>query len=161
GQFSPRMIPLWPDRLLSYYIVSNLVFCPDDRTREVDRSYLVNGFDDWFKSNLVGSNYDSFLNHTWPEGMKESAIRDSTDTLLFGEKTENSHNFHVDIDLNDHNIWVEGSAHGCGRKGKGGGGGSNYVFADGGVRHLTYPKAINPINLWSITDGCRTNISAG
>src|SRR5438132_5285043 len=52
GQYTPRMAPFWPLRLQSYFTVTNLLICPTDRGNIVDRSYLVNGWDDWFKSVL-------------------------------------------------------------------------------------------------------------
>src|SRR5258706_8848444 len=62
GQYTPRMIPFWPERLLPYFTVSNLLICPTDRDHDVDfpLSYLVNGWDDWFKSTL-GTNYDTLF----------------------------------------------------------------------------------------------------
>ena len=157
GQYTPRMDPFWPERLLSYYLVSNLVFCPNDKLREVNRSYLVNGFNDWFKE-VLGTNYVTFENHMWPEGMKESAIREPVDTILFGEKAETSHNYHVDLirpypeppDCYKH---IEDGRHNATVKGRGGG--ANYVFADGGVRYLGFGKAVNPIILWAVTDAWR------
>jgi len=166
GQYAPRMAPFWPDRLLSYYTVSNLLICPDE-TREgldpgglglLNRSYLVNGFDDWFKAVLQGTNYTLFLNHQWPEGMKEAALREPTETLLFGEKAETSRNYHVDVDNNDQNAEIDGSRHNTATKS---GGGSNYVFTDGHVDYMRFPRAINPINLWAVTDTFRTNLYAG
>src|SRR4051794_29894673 len=50
GQYTPRMPPFWPDRLKPYYTTTNLLVCPSDRSTVVPRSYLVNGWDDWFKS---------------------------------------------------------------------------------------------------------------
>jgi prepilin-type N-terminal cleavage/methylation domain-containing protein/prepilin-type processing-associated H-X9-DG protein len=162
GQFTPRMPPFWRERLQSYYIATNLLFCPDDTDlgKDPGHSFLVNGFDDWFKSVLPPDVYTSqFLDHKWPEGMKDSAIREPVETLLFGEKMENSRNYHVDVELDDHKNEVDGSRHNTTIKGKGGG--SNYAFADGGVRYLKYPQAIEPINLWAITSTYRTNLSVG
>jgi prepilin-type processing-associated H-X9-DG protein len=87
--------------------------------------------------------------------MRESAIREPSETILFGEKESSSANFHVDLQLNDHYIEVNASRHMANGQGKGGL--SNYVFADGGVRGLTYPKAISPMILWAVTDAWRTN----
>ena len=163
GQFPPRMFPTWPERLYSYYNNSNLLVCPDDRAHEREWSYLINGFDDWFQSVLAGTNYDKFIAHQWPEGMKESAIRYPTETLVFGEKIEiNSANFHVDIlasPIPDQLWTVEESRHNASASGKGGG--SNFGFADGGVRYLKVGQSLNPINMWAITDMWRTNSSAG
>jgi len=155
GQFPPRMAPFWPERLASYYTVSNLLICPSDRETIVPRSYLINGWDDWFKS-VLGPNYTSmFMAHLWPEGMREAAIREPVDTILFGEKESSSANYHCDLENNDHIIEVIGSRHNGNGQGKGGV--SDYVFADGGVRSLKYPKAISPQILWAVTDTWRTN----
>src|SRR6266536_1641161 len=110
GQFTPRMSPWWPERLQSYYIVTNLLFCPDDTDlgRDPGRSYLVNGFDDWFKSVLQGTNFTAFMAHMWPEGMRESAIREPVETLLFGEKAVHSRNYHVDVEWGDQNAEIDG-----------------------------------------------------
>ncbi len=154
NQFTPRMLPFWPDRLLSYFTVTNILMCPTDRESVVDRSYLVNGWDDWFKSVLL-TNYLTFINHQWPEGMREAAIREPIDTIVFGEKESSSRNYHVDLENNDHIVEVNGSRHSGDGQGKGGL--SNYVFADGGVRGLRYPQAISPQILWAVTDAWRTN----
>ena len=154
GQFTPRMLPFWPDRLVSYFTVTNLLVCPSDRDNVVDRSYLFNGWDDWFKS-VLSTNYATFLAHQWPEGMREAAIREPSDTLLFGEKESSSRNYHCDLENNDHIVEIKGSAHNSNGQGKGGV--SDYVFADGGVRSLRYPQALSPIILWAVTDAWRTN----
>jgi prepilin-type N-terminal cleavage/methylation domain-containing protein len=163
GQYPPRMVPFWPERLQSYFLVTNLLFCPSDRDTEVGRSYLINGFNDWFKSALTPGDYTTlFQDHKWPEGMKESVIREPVETILFGEKASISHNFHVDVDpapwvspVGDQNTHVEGSRHNGNGNGKGGL--SNYVFCDGGVRGLKFPNTVTPVLLWAITDAWRTN----
>src|SRR5687767_13974426 len=40
GQFTPRQAPYWPERLLSYYVNSNLLHCPSD-AGDHQRSYLI------------------------------------------------------------------------------------------------------------------------
>jgi len=160
GQLPPRMAPFWPDRLQSYFQVINLLVCPTDRDNQVAHSYLINGWDDWFKTVLVGTNYAAFQNHQWPEGMKESAIREPIDTIMFGEKVSSSHNYHVDIDpptspIGDQYIHVEGGRHNGNGNGKGGL--SNYVFCDGSVRGMRFPGTVSPVLLWAVTDASRTN----
>jgi prepilin-type N-terminal cleavage/methylation domain-containing protein/prepilin-type processing-associated H-X9-DG protein len=163
GQFTPRMVPLWPERLRSYYIATNVLFCGDDTDlgKDVGHSFLVNGFDDWFKSVLDAVNFALFMDHKWPEGMKQSAIREPVETILFGEKAETSRNYHVDVENLDHSsgLVIDGSRHSTSIKGKSGG--SNYIFVDGSARYLKDPKATIPINLWAITDTYRTNLNAG
>ena len=162
GQYTPRMLPFWPQRLRSYFSgVTNILTCPTDRGNEADHSYLVNGWMDWFKSVLAPTDYTNFVRHSWPEGMKESAIREPTETILFGEKVTISFNYHCDIltdtgkMLPDYLDEIESSRHN--NSGKGKGGLSNYVFVDGSTRGLPFPKAYSPINLWAVTDQWRTN----
>src|SRR5256885_9999 len=118
GQYTPRMIPFWPQRLRPYFAgVTNILICPSDRDNQADHCYLVNGFMDWFKSVLAPTNYASFVGHSWPEGMKESAIREPSETLLFGQKVSTSFNYHCDIltdtgkPVPDHIDEIEASAH--------------------------------------------------
>jgi len=157
GQYTPRMIPFWPERLLPYFTVSNLLICPTDRDHDVDfpLSYLVNGWDDWFKSTL-GTNYDTlFLNHKWPEGMRESVIREPVETIMFGEKESTSRHYHCDLQTQDEKNEINTGRHNSSGKGKGGS--SNYVFCDGGVRPLAFPKATSPKVLWGVTDEARAS----
>jgi prepilin-type N-terminal cleavage/methylation domain-containing protein len=159
GQYTPRMVPFWPERLLPYFTVSNLLICPTDRDHDVDfpLSYLVNGWDDWFKRNL-GANFPSYMDHKWPEGLRESVIREPVDTIMFGEKESSSRNYHVDLENGDESRWVDTSRHNTSGKGKGGI--SNYVFCDGGVRPLAFPKATSPKILWAVTDEARNATAA-
>src|SRR5436309_633209 len=42
GQYTPRMIPFWPQRLRPYFAgVTNILICPSDRDNPADHSYLV------------------------------------------------------------------------------------------------------------------------
>src|SRR5690242_11941181 len=45
GKFTPRQAPYWPERLLSYYVNSNLLHCPTDVATH-QRSYIINGWND-------------------------------------------------------------------------------------------------------------------
>jgi len=159
GQFTPRMLPFWPERLQPYYTVSNLLLCASDRDTVVPRSYLFNGWDDWFESVLTAADYQKFKDHLWAEGMKESAIREPSETLLFGDKVSVSRNYHMDLINNDHIIEIEGSRHNANPNGKGGV--SNFAYGDGSVRGLKDPRSYTPIILWAVTEKWRTNLSAG
>src|SRR5438046_2728262 len=65
GQYTPRMIPFWPQRLRPYFAgVTNILTCPTDRDNVADHSYLVNGWMDWFKSVLAPADYSSFVAHS-------------------------------------------------------------------------------------------------
>src|SRR5687767_5114170 len=61
GQFTPRQAPYWPERLLSYYVNSNLLHCPSDAGYH-QRSYLINGWNDYFAQTL-GTNFDAYMNY--------------------------------------------------------------------------------------------------
>ncbi len=152
GQYTPRMLPYWPQRLLPYFSVSNLLICPTDRDHDADfpLSYLVNGWTDWFQIALTTNFIPVYMDHKWPEGLRESVIREPVDTIMFGEKESSSRNYHCDLFNGDESHWVDTSRHNTSGKGKGGV--SNYVFCDGGVRSLAYPKATSPKILWAVTD---------
>jgi prepilin-type N-terminal cleavage/methylation domain-containing protein len=159
GQFPPRMLPFWDERLQPYFMgVTNILRCASDRSTEVPRSYLFNGWNDWFESVLSPADFTKFQAHAWPEGMKEGAIRDPSETLLFGDKLGTSHNYHMDLANLDHIYQIEGSRHNAGPNGKGGV--SNFAFGDNSVRPLKDPRSYSPINLWAVTDKYRTNLSA-
>src|SRR5437764_9508778 len=69
GQYTPRMLPFWPERLRPYFAaVTNILICPTDRDNQADHSFLVNGWMDWFKSVLSPTDYASFVANRWPEG---------------------------------------------------------------------------------------------
>src|SRR4051812_10545532 len=98
GEYPPRMAPFWPVRLKPYYEVDSLLKCPSDIGAELERTYLINGFDDFFATTLDANTYKNvFLVHEWSAGMRETFIRDSSETITFGEKITTSHNYHCDI----------------------------------------------------------------
>src|SRR5438876_5425379 len=71
GEFPPRMVPFWPTRLLPYYENTNILRCASDLQPALERSYLFNGWDDYFKATLDPTNlntpdWQSFLDHKWP-----------------------------------------------------------------------------------------------
>ncbi len=72
GQFTPRQAPYWPERLLSYYVNSNVLHCPTDVPAH-QRSYLINGWNDYF-AQTMGTNFDAYMNYQVSDGMNESAI---------------------------------------------------------------------------------------
>jgi prepilin-type N-terminal cleavage/methylation domain-containing protein/prepilin-type processing-associated H-X9-DG protein len=182
GQFPPRFSPFWPTRLHSYYEALAILKCPSDnpppnpkgspdKADYTPRSYVINGWNDYFQSTLQGSQWVQYQQHQWEFGFPESAIRESSETIVFGEKITNfddgtpCFHFHMDffqgfgddiivIDPGRHNNPTHPST------GQGSVGGSNYAFGDGSVRFLPYGRAIAPYNLWAVTDLWRTNSGA-
>ncbi len=167
GQFPARQIPYWMTRLQPYYQDMRVLVCPSDSqlpatsTNTPDiapRSYIFNGWNDWFEANLPDTNFTAYMNHAWPAGMSESAIREPSETILFGEKITESKHKHMDLTQgigNDADQIEEGRhARGLGNAAAGG---SSYAFADGSARFLRYGRALHPYNLWATTDYWRTN----
>ncbi len=145
----------WPVQLEDYYKDYRLLHCQADvpqpanngRTLGVpalaaERSYIINGFNDYFTN-------------TPPAGaaVPESAIREPSDTILFGEKDSSSGHWWMDYWMGDDYLELEQSRHG-GLPGRGGGG-SNYAFADGSARFLKFGQSLDPINLWFINPELR------
>jgi prepilin-type N-terminal cleavage/methylation domain-containing protein/prepilin-type processing-associated H-X9-DG protein len=154
----------WPSALRDYYKDLKVLACPSDLNPQSNagansnddrapRSYMVNGWNDYFEAQ--GTPFASL------EGtkMSESAIREPSETILFGEKLPDSMHYYMDFmevdaaDLtgNDFNQ-LDHDKH---MRGAPGSGGSNFAFADGSTRYYKYWGSIQPINLWGVTDTWR------
>ena len=98
------------------------------------------------------------MDHKWPFGFPESAIREPSETIVFGEKQTDFTHIHMDFfqRSGDDLEVVEYNRHNN-PQGRRGTGGSNFAFGDGSVRYLRSPKALYPVNLWAITDLWRQN----
>jgi prepilin-type N-terminal cleavage/methylation domain-containing protein/prepilin-type processing-associated H-X9-DG protein len=158
GQFPPRRrgeTNTWVGRLFPYYGDVHVLKCPSDSFL-AKRSYIINGWNDYFKAKLEEREYKRYTNWLWPIGMKDSDIPNPSDTVAFGEKKSTSPHVHMDFDQggsgNDVEV-VEQVRHKAG--GGKTAGGSNFTFADGSVRHLKYGQSVNPVNLWAVTEAWR------
>ena len=154
GQIPPRRRTpnTWVDRLLPYYKVPAVLRCPKDSLTE-NRSYIINGFDDYFESHLAKADYARFKLWMWPHGMRETDIPQPSETITFGEKRAGNKNFHMDFyqgSGNDVDV-IDQARHGS----KANTGGSNFAFADGSIRLLPRGQSVTPANLWAVTDGWR------
>lgn len=152
---------VWVDRLEPYYTNRKLLHCPTDK-KNVDQSYLMNGFIDYFAIHSFGSNWDEFFGAYKTggfEGMKLSDIPKPADTITFGEKRADSDDdSYMDIwppeyGGSDHLTEVAHGKHGSSRNVRSSG--SNYAFADSSVRFLKYGAAFSPKNLWAVTPQLR------
>jgi prepilin-type N-terminal cleavage/methylation domain-containing protein/prepilin-type processing-associated H-X9-DG protein len=146
----------WPYKLQPYYINWKIITCPSDRFGLItnrnygpDRSYLINGFNDYFRKALMPRDYRVLHQHRWPHGMKVTAISKPSGTLVFGEKRTLSRHIHMDIDQGQRGNDFEQIEHA--RHGKG----SNFGFADGSARFILKYKELYPENLWAVMDSDR------
>jgi prepilin-type processing-associated H-X9-DG protein len=153
GEYPPRALPpnTWVNQLRPYYEADALLVCPSDASWET-RSYLINGWNDYFETALSAADYEAYRDWYWPHGMKESAIQEPSETVTFGEKITGSFHYHMDYaqgvgnDLEE----VEQARHVYSGQGKRRAV-SNFGFADGSVRFLKNGRSLSPINLWSVT----------
>lgn len=156
----------WPTQLRSGYRILAILQCPNDRQRasasaraaaEKDpdsalRSYIINGWNDYFKVGLGLESVDQALRRPMPE----SALQQPQQTIVFGEKLTNSSHFYMDfLEGNDRDQILRNMHSGGSRKNRAGG--SNYAFADGHAEFLKYRGALYPLNLWAVTEAFRTN----
>jgi prepilin-type processing-associated H-X9-DG protein len=160
GEYPPRREPpnAWPHKLKPYFLDWQVLKCPGDRfglagyfasDENPNRSYLINGFNDFFMKNLPVKDYQLHRRWRWPHGMKESNIPKPSETIVFGEKRTGSAHVHMDIDQGTRGNDFEEIEH------KRHGPGSNFAFADGSVRLLREGRELYPENQWAVQDEFR------
>ncbi len=151
---------VWTDRLESYYGSRAILKCPVDRV-DMDSSYLLNGFVDFFAMESFQGDWDAFFGAYKTggfEGMKISAIPQPSETILLGERKEAARgDAYMDIWPpeygSDHLTEIDHGKHRTGNQDRSGG--SNYGFVDGSARYLKFGEAFSPFNLWAVTDEFR------
>ncbi len=171
GKQPPRGIPsCWSTTLQENYRDQRLLVCPSDFGNPTNantvttaaspydrapRSYLINGWNDYFQevlTNFTSANFGIIAGTQMPE----AGIKETSETVLFGEKDAMSIHYYMDFLETAAGNDFEEVEHGR-HSGKGTAGGSNYAFADGSARYLRYGGSIRPINLWAVTAQWRTN----
>ncbi len=169
GYFPPRREPTnaWPTPLFPYYKEPRILRCPTDSVQFMlpgtpteyriswQRSYVINGFNDWFETELTESNYQAFLSWRWPVGMRESAVPNPTETIVFGEKKKGSYHVHMDFSQGQLGNDVEEIDQGRHATGGGQKGGANFAFIDGSARYLKFGQSTSPVNQWAVTERWR------
>ncbi len=160
GEFPSRKAPpnAWPHKLKPYYVDWSLITCPSDKfgvgglyADEINpnRSFLINGFNDYFMNLLEGEDYQKYQHWDWPHGMREVSIPKPSETVIFGEKRSGSFHVHMDLDQgrqgNDYEE-IEYRRHTRG---------SDFVFGDASARLLRREQVLFPENLWAVTDEFR------
>jgi prepilin-type N-terminal cleavage/methylation domain-containing protein/prepilin-type processing-associated H-X9-DG protein len=150
-----RFIPYWTLPLQTYYHDVALLKCPTEQNGS-NRSYIFNGWNDYFESTLSTEDLKAYMDFKWPAGMKLGQIPDPSGTITFGEKRSGSPHAYMDFLQGGAGNDLEELEHG-----RHGGGNnirvrsSNYAFADGGVRSLKFGLSITPVNFWAVTDKWR------
>lgn len=182
GFYPPRTNAYrWPALLQEYYRNTNLLVCPTDALRGVPqtsvtslpaadaapRSYLVNGWNDYFKGAL-GADFDPvFMGGKYAQGMKEANVVKPTDTIMFGEKKNlpaepgfpaEAMDYYMDLEEGLGNDFdkVEQGCHSVVKTAKDAkAGGSNYAWVDGSVRYCKNGTTTWPFNMWAVSDDAR------
>lgn len=164
GQFPPRRrAPTnWVAQLRAYYGDKQVLKCPNDSWSE-ERSYIINGWNDYFENTLSAADFQRFRQWRWPSGMKQNAIPNPSETISFGEKRTGSRHYHVDLTQGTRRNATAGNdvtevaqdRHKASGGSHGKSGGANYAFADGSVRFLHYGHAVTPVNMWAVMEEWR------
>ena len=172
----------WPDKFYDNYSKNvKILLCPTDVAfvpkpatvgdspsynvaDAFPRSYIINGWNDYFKSANANANPPDPFGMNDGDSIKENAIAHASDTILLGEKTSSHGDFFMDLnegatgndfggilDQSRHDSTPVASAAGWGA------GGSNNAMADGSARFIKFPQSVFPLNFWAVTDAGRTN----
>ena len=170
GYFPPRALKSrWPERLREGYRHLRLLLCPSDaqdpKSIETDaanfpadsapRSYIINGWNDYFRRALSQADFDGkYMAGTYPGSLKENVIPHPSDTIAFGEKETEKRDYYMDMFEGSGGNDFDGIAEQSRHSGHGSGtdGGSNYNFADGSTRFLKAHRPLDPLNLWAVSD---------
>jgi type II secretory pathway pseudopilin PulG len=171
GFFPPRSSTnRWPVMLISYYKTTNILVCPTDALNNpisespgdpdtnapdmASRSYMINGYNDYFSNTLDSASFQSYMAGTWPEGLAGDKIQLASDTIIFGEKLAASGQFYVDIyeaDPTQHNDGNEVTELNQTMHIQG----ANCCFADNSARIIPQYGSFLPINMWAIVPAVR------
>ena len=144
----------WPNLLYPYYQETKILHCASDVPNpanfgkgsgiaplEAPRSYIFNGFNDYFKGYPTNGSY-----------VPVSVIREPSDTIVFGEKESNSGHWWMDYWAGDDYNELEQSRHMANKKNSGI---SDYAFADGSARSLSFGQSLDPVNMWFVDPDLR------
>jgi prepilin-type N-terminal cleavage/methylation domain-containing protein/prepilin-type processing-associated H-X9-DG protein len=168
GNYPPRSgSDRWPDKFFDNYGKNTtLLLCFSETGTPVTggsaasnnvadaspRSYLINGWNDYFQN--PNATPPDVLGLNQGDSMKENAIVHPSDTAVLGEKKSTAPDFYMDLNEgagNDFSGVLEESRHDS-RGPDTDTGGSNYAFCDGSARYMKVHTALFPLNLWAISD---------
>jgi len=184
GAFPPRgSQERWPSFFQKNYVNLKVLRCPSDGPADprsgntdtnkfladaVPRSYIINGWNDYFKTTLSDAEFQIYMGTGNLSCYRENFVKHSTDTILFGEKKSSSPHYFMDLlepgrsqDFpgvvlgNDETELEQGRHVGLGPGTRSGG--SVHAMLDGSARFIKYWRALGPLNLWCTLDEDRSN----
>ncbi len=155
---SPTWPLAWTAKLFDYYNTEKILVCPSDgpddpdhysgsphRADNAPRSYIMNNFNDYYAVTFNTDDFGAISAIAKTNCFKLDSIKLTSETIVFGEKEHDSEHLHMDfLESPDGNDFTEVDQGKHNKMGKGGGS-SNYSFADGSVRLISYGRAIAPI----------------
>ena len=173
GAYPPRSnSDRWPDKFYDSYGKNlKLLICPTGSPTNslvssnnpadfAPRSYLINGWNDYFYDTLSPDEFANYMAGTFPNGLKENVILHPSDTIILGEKADDHTDYYMDLREGNAGNAFDGIGEQSRHDSRGPGtltGGSNYAFADGSARFLKCPGSLYPLNLWAISDANRSS----
>jgi prepilin-type N-terminal cleavage/methylation domain-containing protein/prepilin-type processing-associated H-X9-DG protein len=159
----------WPDKFYDSYGKNlKLLLCPTETKTPISngggssttnvadiapRSYFINGWNDYFNDTLNAADFTTYMNGSYPLGLKENLIIHPSDTIVLSEKASDKGDFYMDL-LEGSGNDFEGILDQARHNGKSG---SNYAFADGSARYLKNYTDLYPLNLWCLSDADRSS----
>lgn len=171
GFYPPRITTnRWCTTLLQYYQDLRILKCPADiwakpstspaaggtnrPAESVARTYLFNGFDDYYR-HVVGTEGMARFRRLGNGEIviNEGNIPEPSATITFGERDNRPNalpQYHMDYDAADDLTGLHQNMHNNSAR-TGRGGGSNYAMVDGHVEFIKYGRSFNPINLWAVS----------
>jgi len=172
----------WPTLLQENYRTTNLLVCPTDALRgtpltasgsptpadRAPRSYLINGWNDYFSEALSAGDFGVYMSGTYPRAsIKETLVAKPSATIIFGEKKNLQRTDGESVAMDYFMDMLEGSGndfdrveHGCHSAfHRGRAGGSNFTYVDGSVRFLKYGTSVFPLNQWGLSDDDRVHFA--
>ena len=167
GTYPPRsLVNRWPNRFYDSYGKNlKILLCPSEMTPtngtginvadSAPRSYLINGWNDYFNDTLTATEFIDYMGGIYPNGLKEQVIPHVSDTIILGEKSSVHVDFYMDLlegQGNDFSGVLERGRHD-------GNSGANYAFTDGSSRYIKKYAVLYPLNLWCISDANRSSPS--
>ena len=163
----------WPQQLWRYYANPRVLVCPTDLSSAAigsdsvvtnadfaTRSYLINAFSDYYLTQMGQTNFPTSWKGT-PAllRMKDTAIPHPSETISFGEKTNSSVVFELNLFQYPTGSYLQTLAedrhNNPTRSSRGGG--ANLAMADGRVCYEKWGETTCPINLWAVLDRWRTD----